>query len=98
MATLMRATALAAATAAVTLFAQSALSATVQPSLIVSDVGKSAKLVDLVGRRGGGGFGHRKFVHRGFGHRKFFHRRFGHRHFHPGFYAYGGCRWGYRWS
>jgi hypothetical protein len=37
-------------------------------------------------------------VHRGFGHRKFFHRGFGHRHFHPGFYAYGGCPWGYRWS
>ena len=51
---LMRATILAAATAAATLFAQPVLSATVLPHLIVSDVGDSAKLVDVVGRRGGG--------------------------------------------
>jgi hypothetical protein len=110
---LMRATILAAATAAATLFAQPVLSATVQPRLIVSDVGETAKIVDVVGRRGGwghrggywhrGGWGHRGWGHRGWGHRGWGWRRggWGYRRWGwggPRFYGGYGCPWGYRWS
>src|SRR5262245_54454241 len=50
---LMRATLFAAATAAATLFDQPVLSASVQPRLIISNLGETAKLVDLVKQRGG---------------------------------------------
>ena len=52
-----RATILGAATAAALLFAVPVQAAIVQPHPIVSDVGKSAKPVDLVGFRGGWGHG-----------------------------------------
>src|SRR5262249_2544805 len=58
MTTLMRANVLVAATAAAALFGQPVLSATVQPRPIFSDLGETAKLVDVVKQRGGSG-GHR---------------------------------------
>src|SRR6185503_12510666 len=94
MAMLMRATILAAATVAVTLFAQPVLSATVQPRLLVSNVGASAKIVDVVrrggwgrggggywrrGGMGGGGWGRRGWGGGGWGHRGFVGRGWGHR-------------------
>ena len=98
MTTLMRATLFAAATAAAALFAQPVLSATVQPRLIVSD-GESAKIIDVVRRRGGGGWGRRGgWGHRGgywrrggWGNRGFVRRGWGHR-------GWGWRRggWGYR--
>ena len=54
----MRATMVAAAMAAVALFAQPVLSATIEPRLIISDLGGTAKLVDLVKQRGGVGRHH----------------------------------------
>src|SRR5262245_61385494 len=58
MTTLMRATLFGAATAAAALFAQPALSATVEPRLIVAHLGETAKLVDHVKQRGGAGRHH----------------------------------------
>src|SRR5262245_29679544 len=87
----MRATLLAAAAATATLLAQPALSATVQSRLIVSDIGSSAKLVDVVRSRGGGGWGHRAWGHRGWGHRGWGHRGWGWRR------GWGGWGWGGGW-
>ena len=98
---LKRSTLLAAAIVAATVFVQPVQSATVQPSLIVSDVGNSAKLVDVVrSRRGGGaywrrggmgsgGWGRRGFANRGWGGRGWGNRRFAHR-------GWGGRGWGHR--
>jgi hypothetical protein len=58
MTTLMRATIFAAATAAVALFAQPALSATVATRLITSGLGETGNLVDLVKQRGAFGRHH----------------------------------------
>jgi hypothetical protein len=99
MATLMRATILAAATAAAGLFAQPVHAAIVQPHSIVSDIGKSAKIVDVVRRRGGwgyrGGWGRRGWGHRGYWRRGGWgHRGWGHRGYWRRGWAHRG--WGYR--
>jgi hypothetical protein len=58
MTTLMRTAIFAAATTAAALFAQPALSATVEPRLIISQLGQTATLVDVVKQRGGFGRHH----------------------------------------
>lgn len=58
MTTLRGATIFAAAIAAAVLFAQPALSATVQPRPIFPELGKTARLVDVVKQRGGAGRHH----------------------------------------
>ena len=112
MTTMMRATLFAAATAAATLFAQPVLSATVQPRLIVSDVGerrRSSMLSDAEAEEVGDAAEAGDIAAAtgaaavgppwlGVEARRLGPPWLGYRGGVPRFYGGYGCPWGYRWS